>query len=88
MSNLAINVNNIGKQYNIFGEVNRYQTLREKITETLRSPLKNLLHPTGSETFWALRNISFEVERGLVIGSDRQERCRKIHSTKDSLTGG
>ena len=68
MSNLAINVNNIGKQYNIFGEVNRYQTLREKITETLRSPLKNLLHPTGSETFWALRNISFEVERGLVMG--------------------
>ncbi len=68
MSNLAIKVNDIGKQYNIFGEVNRYQTLREKITETLRSPLKNLLHPTGSETFWALRNISFDVERGTVVG--------------------
>ncbi len=66
--NLAIRVDNIGKQYKIFGEVNRYQTLREKITETLRSPLKNLLHPTGSESFWALRNISFEVERGLVMG--------------------
>ncbi len=68
MSNLAIKVNDLGKEYNIFGEVNRYQTLREKITETLRSPLKNLLHPTGSESFWALRNISFEVERGLVMG--------------------
>jgi lipopolysaccharide transport system ATP-binding protein len=68
MSNLAINVNNIGKQYNIFSEVNRYQTLREKITETLRSPLRALLHPTGTDTFWALRNISFDVERGLVLG--------------------
>jgi lipopolysaccharide transport system ATP-binding protein len=68
MSNLAIKVNDLGKQYNIFGEVNRYQTLREKITETLRSPLKNLLHPTGSESFWALRHVSFEVERGLVMG--------------------
>ena len=68
MSNLAINVNNIGKQYNIFGEVNRYKTLREKISDTLKSPLSALLHPTGSDTFWALRNISFEVERGMVLG--------------------
>ena len=49
MSNLAINVTNIGKQYNIFGEVNRYKTLREKISDTLKSPLQALLHPTGSE---------------------------------------
>lgn len=68
MSNLAIKVNDLGKQYKIFSEVNRFQTLREKISETLRSPLKNLLNPTGSETFWALRNVSFEVERGLVLG--------------------
>jgi lipopolysaccharide transport system ATP-binding protein len=68
MSNLAINVNGIGKKYNIFSEVNRYQTLREKIADTLRSPLKALLHPTGSDTFWALRNISFDVEKGLVMG--------------------
>lgn len=68
MTNLAIKVNQIGKQYKIFGEVNRYQTLREKISETLKSPIRNLLHPTGSETFWALRDISFDVERGLVMG--------------------
>jgi lipopolysaccharide transport system ATP-binding protein len=68
MSNFAITVNDIGKRYNIFSEVNRYQTLREKIVETVRSPLKNLLHPTGSDTFWALRNISFDVEKGMVMG--------------------
>ena len=68
MSNLAIDVHDIGKQYHIFSEVNRYQTLREKLTESLKSPLKALLHPTGSDTFWALRNISFDVERGMVLG--------------------
>jgi lipopolysaccharide transport system ATP-binding protein len=68
MSNYAITVADIGKKYKIFSEVNRYQTLREKIVDTLRSPLRTLLHPTGSETFWALRHINFEVERGLVMG--------------------
>lgn len=68
MSNYAITVADIGKKYNIFTEVNRYQTLREKIVETLRTPLKTLINPTGSETFWALRHIDFEVEKGLVLG--------------------
>jgi lipopolysaccharide transport system ATP-binding protein len=68
MSNYAITVADIGKKYNIFTEVNRYQTLREKIVETVRTPLKTLINPTGSETFWALRHIDFEVEKGLVLG--------------------
>jgi lipopolysaccharide transport system ATP-binding protein len=68
MSNLAINVSDIGKRYKIFAEVNRYQTLREKIVQTVRAPLKTLFNPTGSETFWALRSISFEVEKGMVLG--------------------
>jgi len=68
MSNYAISVADIGKKYNIFTEVNRYQTLREKIAETMRTPLKTLINPTGSETFWALRHIDFEVEKGLVLG--------------------
>ncbi|MCX6055485.1 MAG: ABC transporter ATP-binding protein [Chloroflexi bacterium] len=68
MSNFAIKVDDIGKQYKIFLETNRYQTLREKIVDTLKSPLKALLNPTGSETFWALRNISFEVPKGMVMG--------------------
>jgi lipopolysaccharide transport system ATP-binding protein len=68
MSNFAITVADIGKKYNIFAEVNRYQTLREKIVETFRTPLKTLINPTGSETFWALRHIDFKVEKGLVLG--------------------
>jgi lipopolysaccharide transport system ATP-binding protein len=68
MGNLAIKVENLGKQYKIFEEVNQYQTLRDTIVNTLRSPFKTLLNPTGSETFWALRNINFELEHGKVLG--------------------
>ncbi len=68
MSNLAVKVEGIGKQYKIFEEVNRYQTLRDVIVETVRSPFKTLLNPTGSESFWALRDISFTLEHGKVLG--------------------
>jgi len=66
--NKVVSVENIGKQYKIFSEVNRYTTLRDKIVETVKAPFKMILNPTGSETFWALRNISFEVESGRAIG--------------------
>lgn len=68
MSNLAVRVDDIGKQYNIFTETTRYQTLRDKIVETIKSPVKALLNPAGSEKFWALRHISFTLEHGQVLG--------------------
>lgn len=67
MSNLAVRVEDIGKQYNIFKEA-QYTTLREKIVEVVKSPVKNLLNPTGSQKFWALRNVSFSIEHGQVLG--------------------
>ena len=66
--NKVVTVENIGKQYKIFSEVNRYMTLRDKIVEAVKSPIKTLLNPTGSETFWALRDISFDVDKGMVLG--------------------
>ncbi|MEN6528973.1 MAG: ABC transporter ATP-binding protein [Anaerolineaceae bacterium] len=67
MSNLAIRVEDVGKQYNIFKETS-YTTLREKIVETVKSPIKTLINPTGSEKFWALRNVSFSLDHGQVLG--------------------
>ena len=68
MSNLAVRVENIGKQYNIFQETARYITLREKIVETIKTPVKTLLNPTGSEKFWALRHVDFTLDHGQVLG--------------------
>ena len=68
MNNLAVRVEDIGKQYNIFRESSRYNTLREKIVETIKSPVKTLLNPTGSEKFWALRHVDFALEHGQVLG--------------------
>jgi len=68
MGNYAVQVNDIGKQYNIFKENVKFRTLRDKIMETVKSPIKTLFNPTGSEKFWALRHVSFDLEHGRVLG--------------------
>mgnify|MGYP000925458129 CR=1 FL=1 len=68
MSNIAVRVENIGKEYNIFKENIKYATLRDKIVNTIKSPMKMLLNPAGSNKFWALRHVSFEIEHGQVMG--------------------
>jgi lipopolysaccharide transport system ATP-binding protein len=67
-NNLVVKVDNIGKQYKIFSEASRYTTLRDKISDAVKNPIRTLLNPTGTESFWALRNISFDVEQGQVLG--------------------
>jgi lipopolysaccharide transport system ATP-binding protein len=64
MSDIAIRVNQIGKRYKI-GELHHqsYRTLRDSIT--------NLFKPRESDNhghIWALRDISFDVKQGQVLG--------------------
>lgn len=66
MSHTAIHVENIGKQYHIGAPSLQYQTLRDRLTEGLRHPLKKLRG--GDDTVWALRNVSFDVAEGEVLG--------------------
>jgi len=66
MSDTAIKVTGIGKQYHIGSAPVQYNTLRESLSEMFRAPLKRL--QGGDETIWALRNISFEVKQGAVLG--------------------
>jgi lipopolysaccharide transport system ATP-binding protein len=70
MSEIAIRVNGLGKQYSLGGKVQGYRTLRDTLADTLTWPIRMLKGElrNRSEKIWALRDISFEVERGKVLG--------------------
>jgi lipopolysaccharide transport system ATP-binding protein len=62
----VIKVENIGKRYRV-GEVEAGGLLRDKLASALRNP-GGLLRRTPRDEFWALRDISFEVKEGEVLG--------------------
>ena len=63
-----IQVKNLSKEYKI-GIDTTYKTLSGSITDTLRSPLSVLKNfNKQNESFWALKDINFEVNRGEVVG--------------------
>jgi len=63
-----IEVKHLSKEYEI-GIDRTYKTLSESVMNGLRHPIRTLrgLRAPG-ETFWALKDINFEVERGEVLG--------------------
>lgn len=68
MSN-AIRVENLSKRYSIGGQREAYGTLRDSIVSTVKAPLQSLRRRSiGTKTFWALRDVSFEVANGEVVG--------------------
>jgi len=69
----VIRVNDLGKRYRIGLMPQKYQTLSEKISLTLSAPwraLRRVQSPLAdaADTIWALRQVSFEVEEGQVLG--------------------
>ncbi len=65
-----IKVENLSKQYILGGEQKPYATLRESLIETAQKPLKMLKRGQSKNTnsFWALRDVNFEVMPGEVVG--------------------
>jgi lipopolysaccharide transport system ATP-binding protein len=75
MSDKAIRIEDLSKLYHIGEHQGSYKTLRETIVNIFSAPFRHLSHnPLSSvlnprsDTIWALKDISFEVERGEVVG--------------------
>ncbi len=75
MTQYAIRAENLGKQYHIGQVTNRHPTLRDFLMGLVRAPIerfRNVMRGQGARTdqeaFWALKDVSFDVERGTVLG--------------------
>jgi lipopolysaccharide transport system ATP-binding protein len=72
MAGPAIKVEGVGKRYRLGAGVGFERQISKSLDAAVRAPLRRLLHrgASGSEAeeFWALRDVSFEVPEGQVLG--------------------
>lgn len=72
----AIEAEGLSKRYRIGGPAQRHDTLRDLLASMLRSPFRNLkrirrLHEfedDEEDVVWALRDVSFQVAQGEILG--------------------
>jgi len=78
VSDIAIKVENLGKMYRI-GESVPYRTLKESLTHALTMPFRFITGSSngagrrddandGENHIWALKDVSFDVKKGDVVG--------------------
>lgn len=65
-----IRVENLSKQYRIGVKKAMYGTLRDRLVDAARAPLQRFQGNVNPEreTIWALRDVSFDVNQGEVLG--------------------
>jgi ABC-type polysaccharide/polyol phosphate transport system ATPase subunit len=85
MTDIAIRVDGLSKQYRIGGPQERYKTLRDTLTDAMYAPFRrirstfqqlalseakgsNVQTLERSNVIWALKDVSFEVKPGEVVG--------------------
>lgn len=68
---IAIRVRGLGKKYILGGPQERYLTFRDAIINSIKSPFHRILHKNSDSCkydLWALKDVSFDVHKGEVIG--------------------
>lgn len=73
MTKPIIKVEGLSKQYRLGALRPGYATFRETLAETMMQPFKRLRRTANdgapvNKTFWALRDVSFEVRPGEIVG--------------------
>src|SRR5690242_7077513 len=77
MSNLAIRAEGLGKRYRIGTAAKRHDSLRDALTNMITAPVRNFRQLRGggvdgvedeAGVHWALRDVSFDLRDGEVLG--------------------
>src|SRR6185437_2134326 len=63
-NDVAISVRDLSKSYTIVHGQQRRPTFRDLVMDRLRNPFKR----DQKETFWALKDVSFDIKKGEVVG--------------------
>jgi lipopolysaccharide transport system ATP-binding protein len=75
---ITIRVRGLGKKYTIGGPQEQYHTLRDAIVNSVKAPFNRFSSHKPFPEFWALKDVSYDVEQRRGCGDYRAEWCGEV----------